>query len=608
MAFKNITFKVMVLVFILFCMRATANTFYLPHIHASSDAWETYLIVDPVLYGNAYYELTLYDDNGNVVTTQTGTIPKNQELRLSLRQFGGTSGIFKTKAYPVRVRLGYIAKDDLGGGTAEFSLPESLSMQAVMTLSNYYDKLNWSGFALFNGSDHDITVTAEGYKDGTQVVSKSFDMNAHTKVVDFFDNFFGLNSFGDIDSVIFYTDFPALTGIVISGMDNDKLLFSPSMNSVPNQSISNEEYFEGFTYQRGIVYVNYNYYTFVYNNSKYYLRKIYSDSDSKFAMYELSTNVFAYDIFPSSDGENIILAGTGDNGKYVVAKVSPEGDTIWQTAVGDYNTSWLAETDENNIVGRAYNGSVIVAFHDHSTDSGTIVTLNDNNGSQTAINNNFMSSGRFYKAFVYNGKIGFAWKYIYLSKYRLQFIFINPDGSEEKKIFADSPLNPDTDNVFFDAFGNGDYIYSVIGVKISDGTSVVGSSYYSLFTLVFPYSNSDFSNANILPIYGTFLPLGSCVYSGFTYTFSSSYSASWMIFTSPYYSGMTSQGIIMGLDSNNLPSGIYTYTYMPYKMTGAIDLWGMFLITGLQEEKIDSATSRTKLIEKTLIGNNLLSY
>ena len=611
MKMKSLLFKVWISVFLFAGLQAFGSVFYLPHIHATSDAWETYLIVDPVPYGPAYYELTLFDDDGNVVSTQTGQIPEKQELRISLRQYGGTSGIFKTKIYPVRVRLGYVAKEDLGGGTAEFSLPTKLSQQAIMTLSNYYGQLNWSGFALFNGSDHDISVTAYGYKDGNQIFSKSFSMNAHSKVVDFFDNFFGLNSFSDIDTVMFQSDYPALTGIVISGKDNDKLLFSPTFDTIPTQSIYNEEYFDGFFYQKGLTYVNGHYYTFVSHGGKYYLRKTHSDNDSKFGMYELEPNVFAYNIIPSSDGENLIILGWGENSKYVVAKVSPTGETIWETEVGTYDNSLFAEIDKNNIVGMAANDRVVVAFHDNDLNNGVIKTIDDNNGSILSSYTSLSGTGKFYKAFIYSGYIGFAWIYTYQTKYMLQFLFVDTNGNIIKKIFGESPKNPDTSNVFFDTFGQGDYIYSVFGVKISDGginNILLSYQDYSVYAMAIPFADSDFSNATIVSLTSTYLPSGSTVYSGFSTSFdSANYNTTWVIMTSPYYNNMNSKKVLIKI-TDNLPTGIYKSNDMPYKVTGAVDIWGMFLITGQQNEYVDTSTTRTKFIEKTLIGNNILNY
>ncbi len=123
----------------------------------------------------------------------------------------------------------------------------------MLNLSNYYDKLNWSGFALFNGSDKTIQVDSVAFKNGQNVSSKSFTMPAHSKKVAYFEDFFGLNSFTDIDYVLFYTDSKALTGIVISGKDNDKLLFSQGKEIPLVMPFNRKETFETGTIQREII-------------------------------------------------------------------------------------------------------------------------------------------------------------------------------------------------------------------------------------------------------------------------------------------------------------------------------------------------------------------
>ncbi len=602
MSIRNTALKVSLIFFLLFNVLAFSEVFYLPHIHASSDAWETYLIVDPVLHGPAHYKLTLYDDNGNVVNTQTGAIPKNRELRIALRQLGGVSGIFETKSYPVRVRLGYIAKEDLGGGTAEFSLPNKLSMQSVMTLSNYYDQLNWSGFALFNGTDKNISVTAKGYKDGTNVVSKDFAMEPHTKVVDFFDTFLGLGNFDEVDTVIFSTEYPAITGIVISGNDNDKLLFSPSQNTVPEQSVFNEEFFDGNFYQAGITTTNNSYFTFVYNNRHYYLRKIYGNN---FGMYELNGNLFAYDIITSSDKENLILLGSNTGGKFLVRKVSQTGNTIWETEVGSCDTSWIS-LDNNNIVGQVLDGNIIIAFHDDNLGKGVVKVLKDSDGSVITTHATWTSTARYYKAFKYSNKVGIAFNYKSANKYRLQMAFYNSSGTLVNQIFDVSPVNEDVENIFFDAIGDGDHIYCVFGVKVSDG-SPIDTQNYILYAMSVPYADTNFSNATVVPLNNTFLQKGSRVFSNFTGAFSGHYDITWVIFTSPIYWGFNSKKILLKIKDKK-PTTIYGYSYMPYKVSGMISLWGMFLITGQQVETINTSTIRTKYIEKTLIGNNILNY
>ncbi len=600
---KRLLLTMSLVVIFLFSICSWADIYYLPHIHTTSDVWETYLIVDPVLSGGSYYELTLYDDSGNVVGTQSGTITTDSELKISLRQLGGTCGMFVTKGYPVRVRLAYVAKDSSGGGTAEFPLETDLSRQLLLTLSNYYDKLNWSGFALFNGTTRDISIEAKGMKDGNVVVTKTFDMDAHTKIVDYFDHFFSLSSFADVDSVVFSTDYPALTGIVISGKDNDKLLFSASQNTTPTQSINNEEYFDGFVFQTGLARLSPDeYFSLSFHNNTEYLRKVYGNS---FGEFDLGTHIWGEDLIDSSDGQNLLVIGTDDTGKFVVRKVSQTGETLWQTDVGDVDT-YSTDIDRGNIVGRSVNGSVIVAFHDNSLNQGVIKVLNDNTGAVTYTKTDLPSSAKFYSAFNYNSYVGLAFVYESGSKYLLQFLFVDQDGNQVKQIVGNSPVNPDRANVIFNAFANGDYIYTCFGVNISDGSVIVFSD-FSVYAMVVPYTSSNFTSSTVLPLTNLYLPKGSRIFSGLAQSFSSDFDSSWVIFTSPRYVSQFSSKIIVKI-KNYFPQSIYINNDLPYRVKGVCDVMGMFLIVAEQPQWLDTSTVRTKLIEKTLMGNNLLSY
>ncbi|RLE16421.1 MAG: hypothetical protein DRJ14_08595 [Acidobacteria bacterium] len=598
---KNIFFILIASTF-LFSFRVMADVYYLPHIHATSDVWETYLVVDPVLSGGSYYKLTLYDDSGNVTTTQTGTINNNSELRVSLRPLGGTCGMFVTKGYPVRVRLAYVAKDSSGGGTAEFPLETELSRQSLFTLSNYYDKLTWSGFALFNGSDRDVSIEAKGMKDGGVVVTKSFDLGAHSKVVDYFDHFFGLNSFTDIDSVVFSTDYPALTGIVISGKDNDKLLFSASRNTTPDQSINNEEYFNGFIYPIGLARLSPDeYFTLNFHDGSEYLRKIFGQS---FDEFDLGTHLWGEDLVASSDGENLLVFGTDDTGKFVVRKISPSGETLWQTEVGDVDTN-SSDLDDGNIVGQAINGSVITAFHDNS-NQGVIRVLDESTGAVTDTETGLPSNAKFYSAFLYNGKVGLAFVYESGSKYLLEFLFVDKNGNQVKQIVGNSPASPDCENVIFTAFGSGDYVYACFGAAVSDGSGILFRD-FSVYAMAVPYSSTNFANPSIVYLPDLYLSKGSKIFSGFSQSFSTDADESWVIFTSPQYVSQLSSKYIIEI-KNQLPQSIYKSQDLPYRILGVYDVMGMFLIEAEQLQQLDGSTFRTKLIEKTLIGDNLLNY
>ncbi len=502
MKFRIFITRVILLFFLSIGLQAFANIYYLPHIHTSSDAWETYLIVDRVTNGDADYILTLYDEDGNIVNTLSGTIPENTEFRLSLRELGGVTGTLSIKNYPIRVRLGYVAKQDLGGGTAEFPLAYRLNSQVLLTLSNYYHQLTWSGFALLNGSDEDISVTAYGYSGGEQVVSKTFDMAPHTKIVDYFDNFLGLSDFTEIDSVIFSTEKSALTGIVISGKDNDKLLFSREAGVKENQTLKHliDNATPG-TYA-DILKINGKYYQIFEYGYDYYLKEIYPGaSDREYRLTEglilgssYKRYVFKRRAVVSSNGENIIFPYYDREKKVHIREVNLEGETLWDTEVGELGASSTLSSYDFMIAIETTNGSVVVAFHDHELDKAVVKVLSESDG-QVIKTFELSSSGYFYNAFKYNDYVGLGWTYDSGSQHFFQLMFINSNGDIIKQIYGETPIYNDRRCVFYNAIQFGNYIATVIGIADKENAETIGSTLYRPLLLMVPFSDSNFTNA-----------------------------------------------------------------------------------------------------------------
>jgi len=203
-----------------------SRTLYIPHIHTANDSWETNLVVDNLKSPSPQgFNLTLYAANGSVLLNrQEYQVSAGQSLVVPLRPLNGVTGIVECGSESMRFRLGYVAKESSGGGTAEFELPEKLSDTIVFSTSNYYGSLTWSGFAVFNGSDYDAQVNATIMTTSGET-NATLTVPAKEKVVDYFENQFGV-PFADINSVIFSTDTHCLTGITISGKENEKLLFT----------------------------------------------------------------------------------------------------------------------------------------------------------------------------------------------------------------------------------------------------------------------------------------------------------------------------------------------------------------------------------------------
>jgi len=228
-------------IFVFLTVVAWGKTYYIPHIHIADDSWETNLIVDnlqgPEQQG---FYLTLYNNAGTkVVDHQYYEVTAGQSFTVSLRAFNGVDGEVECGSNSMRFRLGYMAKESSGGGTAEFDLLSRLSNKVVFSTSNYYDKLTWSGFAVFNGSDEeviaDVTVMTTSGNTTSQLT-----IPAKSNVVNYFDAQFGI-PYGDINDVIFSADTRSLTGITISGKDNDKLLFTGTSEPKEGWYLKNHE-------------------------------------------------------------------------------------------------------------------------------------------------------------------------------------------------------------------------------------------------------------------------------------------------------------------------------------------------------------------------------
>ncbi len=205
---------------------APASTrYYIPHI-AESAVWETYAILDNNANEDpARFVIRLLNDGEIVETLEYDLLPL-ESVTVSLREYGGIAGYVWTNSNLARVRIGYVAREDTGGGTAEFDAPDQLLDNPVLSLSDYTDVLTWSGFALWNYSSSVREVSPRiMLRNGTEVNPTPFTIQPYEKKVNYFESEFGY-PFEEIASVTFFADDATLCGILISGMENERLLFT----------------------------------------------------------------------------------------------------------------------------------------------------------------------------------------------------------------------------------------------------------------------------------------------------------------------------------------------------------------------------------------------
>ena len=351
--------------FLLLVSLGFSKTYYIPHIHTANDSWETYLIADSFYdCGAQGFTLTLYGDDGSVVLDHQ-YYEVNGSRVISLRPLNGVTGEVECASRSMRFRLGYVAKDSTGGGTAEFDLPSRLSDKVVFSTSNYYSQLTWSGFAVFNGSDTAVTanvtiMTANG-KAATQLT-----IPAKEKVVNYFDAQFGV-AFKDISAVIFSTDSPALTGITISGNENEKLLFTGTGEDRTGWKTKTDN---AYTWVNGLGIANSTVLAFCFrmeNSTRWACMKGMNllDGSLKFEEIDSYANLFPLGLISSYNYSAAIAYGLdlSDSAHtyFFVARVNPDdGTLLWKTNLAE-------SADLDTVLDNSWREKICVATNGSST-------------------------------------------------------------------------------------------------------------------------------------------------------------------------------------------------------------------------------------------------
>ena len=612
--------------FIFFAGYTYAYVYYIPHIHTGSDSWETYLVLDnsvnSTLDGSIYY----YDQDGYLIRKENFTINPYNNKTIFLRNIGAVAAMVYTGSSNLRVRLGYIAKEDLGGGTAEFAPPTKLSKRLLMNTSNYYDKLTWSGFALWNATDKDVEIKLTAYSEERELATKTITLSHYQKIVNFFDTFFGVNSFKDIVSVTIEANYPALCGVVISGKENDKLLFSSPL--MPKYYINHTEKIDGDHYATNIVYTlgDNKYHTFLSDIQDYYYHISWQDYGIKESIFEnvVNYNMKIQYLAPSNDGNAIYLFGvSGDNFKVVKIDVTGDNTNEWQTVLGKvkYSTPFFADPLDDKIRGVEVNGKVYVFYKDGDNDSkGTLVNLDASNGSKLSEYGALTNTIKYGDIIAYenNNQKYFAETFAYYTD-KLQVKIYDQYGNTVKEIFSQSPIpnSAGKDHVIFGTFVAGNKMIMAVGVDF--GTPKGIKKYHLYLVTINLDTDTNFSNATVTDLYESLIHGSSCFMFN-SYNFSRnyknkvSYNKTLQIITRPYpyfdYEN-TSTTMLVHLNDDNTPVDYaYFIKKLPYPIWGIemTDLGIYAISTKFNYLSFDPIHIITDVNIKALFGYDLLNF
>ncbi len=344
---------------ILVVVPGVSRTLYVPHIHTGSDVWETYLVAENEDGAKSHsFTLTVYAADGSVVLdSQSYTVSAGSRLLVSLRGFGGVDGEVECGSLSMRFRVSYQAREDTGGGTAEFELPSALKQTAVFSPSDYLGNMTWSGYAVMNAGNDSITVSVKLLKtDGTSVSWGSFSISPHGKAVNYFEDAFGV-PMDQLTSVIMTADYKTLAGITITGNENDKLLFTGAGTTRSGWSYTTAK---GRVY--GVASGASNDFAVEYGplstksrkgtSTNVYLTAVNHVSGDKVGKSPIfSQRVYPRGVISSSDGSVVLIYGVdaadSNDPHYFISKVNTAGAALL----------WTKELDSNLYTGFSIDGN-----------------------------------------------------------------------------------------------------------------------------------------------------------------------------------------------------------------------------------------------------------
>ena len=629
---KRKTFLLVIGLFLYFCysMSSFAYVYYIPHIHTGSDAWKTYILLDNSVSEEQNATIYYYDENGSMVLKKSKTVSPQGSTVI----FGHPDGAIAAKVYTsssfLRVRLGYLAKEELGGGTAEFAPDTKLYKNMIMNTSNYYDELTWSGFALWNATNKTVNVTLTAFSEEEELASKDITLQPYQKIVDYFDSFFGIDSFKDITTITVSADQEALTGVVISGKENDKLLFAPPRGY--KHLIKHEEYLDtSYVECSNIVYTvgDHKYHLFISTiddisenkNTKagpytYHISwNAYGPSDNfssnpeDFGMYKITY------LAVSEDGNSLYVFGINNDNKFVVKKVNVgnEEEIEWETVLGEAGYKFPIFPDPMDVKIRGYesSGKLFITYKDKADDwQGVTQILNASNGSTIERHGGMDASVQYGDVVSYSDGSNY---YILISMAyytdHLKCMIYNSDGSYSKQIYGETPI-PDAQNkphyILGTYISNGK-VYMVVGVQMEN---VTGVARYQLYLVSVSLNENDFSNASTLELRTSLTHAASCymlINDMFNETKDSTNTLE--IITLPFFSDDFSKTIFVPLNENGDPENYISFIKpMPYRVKAVgLNFLGYYILSS-ENEYFSLSSYRIKLSLRLLWLEQMLNH
>lgn len=200
------------------------HTDMLAHV-TSTEPWNSFLVIDNAGARFCYGVLSLFDEEQGISKLDIAVPPGlNQVIPLK----DGSCGRVSYCGENVSMKESFVNNSQ--AGIAEFVLDGASDTTLDFLMPAYQaEKLTWMGLALCNPHDIDANVTMTAFDpQGSTLGTSSQAIKAHHRTVGLVDSFFPDLDFRSLARIHVSCDQP-VCGITISGVENEKLLFTKAV-------------------------------------------------------------------------------------------------------------------------------------------------------------------------------------------------------------------------------------------------------------------------------------------------------------------------------------------------------------------------------------------
>lgn len=203
------------------------NNIIIPHI-ATEEVWNTYLVFDNIDDNLSRSIVTIFNEDGSSVTEEVFVYP-GETYKMKLEE--GICGKISIRQGNPIIKEVFENVESNGQGIAEFYLNNETSKNLVYLFPQYAsDSLTWNGIVITNAESSDANVEMNVIdKSGNLMAAVSLQIEGNSRKSGLIEDFVNNIDKTKIAKIIVTSDTP-LSGLIISGFNNEKLLFTKAVD------------------------------------------------------------------------------------------------------------------------------------------------------------------------------------------------------------------------------------------------------------------------------------------------------------------------------------------------------------------------------------------